>query len=676
MTAAVFGFDYETHLIREDQLNPHPVCGSTYDEGDGVTRVWRAEGCAAQVLAAWERGQVAVGHNVAFDLGVTWRCLVDRLGVSKHDAYALIFAALRNRLVRDTMIRECLLQTAERGEVVDTTLGSCARRWLGVDLSAEKKSPTSWRLRYDELDPDNLSEWPDAALAYAGEDAKYAVRIYRAQGARVRVAGAHPYVNGDGSIPDEIPQVAWAFALHLLSSMGVGIDADRARRRLTEVDEALDILRGPLVSCGLLRAGGSVDKKRLAALVTTAYEGAGLAVPRNDVTAAARAKGATLGSVKTDADTIAEAPEGPDTFDLDTYREYAKLDKIRGTYLLPMSENRAGFLKLGYVPLKATGRTSCRAPNYQNPPQKGGVRECYAALPHLPLILDVDYSSLEIRTLAQVFLDLGWDDSETVRRLKDDPDYDPHANLAAQLLHDADVVRGCTYENVREFLADRSHPHHKAAKSKRSAAKPANFGFPGGMGALTFIAYARGYGMHFSLDEARHLKDAWLRLDPAHPRYLRLASDLTEGGGKAVVRQHRSGRIRGNIGYTQAANTRFQGLAADGAKRAVWAVAESCFTGTPEVDLYGCEPYGFVHDQIQVRAPRDHEKASKALDALCRVMILSMQAVVPDIEIRVSAALSDGRWYKDAASVRDPQTGLWSIYSEAERAIDPKELAK
>jgi hypothetical protein len=84
--------------------------------------------------------------------------------------------------------------------------------------------------------------------------------------------------------------------------------------------------------------------------------------------------------------------------------------------------------------------------------------------------------------------------------------------------------------------------------------------------------------------------------------YLRSAATLT-------------GRVRAGVGYTQARNTPFQSLAADGAKRALWNL------------LYaGFDVVAFVHDEIVVELPaEDAEGKAKEAEA---IMVRAMEEVM------------------------------------------------
>ena len=99
-----------------------------------------------------------------------------------------------------------------------------------------------------------------------------------------------------------------------------------------------------------------------------------------------------------------------------------------------------------------------------------------------------------------------------------------------------------------------------------------------------------------------------------------------------------TGRLRANASYCARHNTVFQGLAADGAKLAMWRLWRS-----------GYRLVNFIHDQVLVEVPADADLMAKAQD-IRRLMIEGMKAVVPDVNVDVSFAATD-RWYKDAEAV-------------------------
>ena len=110
-----------------------------------------------------------------------------------------------------------------------------------------------------------------------------------------------------------------------------------------------------------------------------------------------------------------------------------------------------------------------------------------------------------------------------------------------------------------------------------------------------------------------------------------------------------TGRLRANASYCARHNTVFQGLAADGAKLALWLLWRK-----------GYRIANFVHDQVLVEVPA-HSDLMKHADLIRGLMIEGMQAVVPDVRVDVTYAAAD-RWYKDAEAIIDEKNNrllLW-----------------
>ena len=90
----------------------------------------------------------------------------------------------------------------------------------------------------------------------------------------------------------------------------------------------------------------------------------------------------------------------------------------------------------------------------------------------------------------------------------------------------------------------------------------------------------------------------------------------------------RTGRIRGNTSFCAEKNTPFQGLAADGAKIALYNLMDA-----------GFKIVGFVHDEIITEVPKNKIKDLTKLQE--KIMIDSMRVVVPDVEVTVESTISD-----------------------------------
>lgn len=110
--------------------------------------------------------------------------------------------------------------------------------------------------------------------------------------------------------------------------------------------------------------------------------------------------------------------------------------------------------------------------------------------------------------------------------------------------------------------------------------------------------------------------------------------DRLFGTGVATL----TGRIRGRVGYAQARNTPFQGLASDGAKLALWRLVRE-----------GFRVVGFVHDELLVELPDEGGFVSAAIvervkEIMCRSMA---EVLLTDIPVQCEATLSSC-WSKRA----------------------------
>jgi DNA polymerase I-like protein with 3'-5' exonuclease and polymerase domains len=149
-----------------------------------------------------------------------------------------------------------------------------------------------------------------------------------------------------------------------------------------------------------------------------------------------------------------------------------------------------------YSLLKNTGRTSCSKPNFQQLPKMGGIREMFKAKKGHTFII-TDYSAVELATLSQVLYSQ-YGESVMMDKINDGLD-----------LH---KYYGTIYYNK---------PIDKITKQERQTCKAPNFGFPGGLGAKTFIQFSKGYGLNLTEGEARSMKDAWFDAFPETRDYMR-----------------------------------------------------------------------------------------------------------------------------------------------------------
>lgn len=289
----------------------------------------------------------------------------------------------------------------------------------------------------------------------------------------------------------------------------------------------------------------------------------------------------------------------------------------------------------GFVVVRRNGKTMITG-QCQNPPRKGGVRECIIARPGY-VLAGCDYDTIELRTLAQCCLDILGHSALAIALQNGE---DPHASYAAMRL-------GVEYD---EFLR-RMKEGDKESEGARQAAKPANFGFPGGLGPKTYVEYAKGYGQFLTLEEAKEAREFYMNRWPEMREYFRFIAAETENDAPLI--HLGSGRVCGKVRYTKRANGYFQGRAADGAKAAMWALFKECYMGEDTVGdlggkvspLFGSRPILFLHDEFILEVPE--VTAHLAAARLQKVMEFQMQKWIPDIPAKASALLMR-RWFKGA----------------------------
>ncbi len=691
----LISFDLETHLIKAGLLTPQMVCltfseaveqdhlgepervlethRSTAEAGllevftDVSTTTGKDRGTFATGLIArldaigWlrpllqDKNVTLVGHNVCFDLAVAAETAI---GQGDRTLLRLVFEKFRDGLIHDTMIRQQLIDIAtgemkfhtdEDGEPKKTSYDLAALSLRLLDKRVAKKD--TWRLKYALLDGTPLGEWPTEAKSYAVVDAVTTAQIHAKQD---EIAG--------GPIPNSAEQHRAAWGLHLMSCWGIRTDgaavAKLREELLADYAEKMAELKAPPSDAALVPAGEALawtplftvtparalksgprkglqvpekvskNMKAITARVVAAYERKGVKsedIPKTDG-----------GGISTAKKTLVESGDEL----LKKLAEVGAVAKLLDTYVPILESGTRVPINPRYNVLVETGRTSCARPNIQNPPRGGGVRACF--VPRAGWVYAFsDYDTLELRALAQVCLymkdELGIEVSEMAEALRRGEDL--HLSLAAEML-------GISLEEA----AKRMKEGDAEIKEYRQQSKPANFGFPGGMAAASFREYAEGYNIFLTEEQAKEIHETWFRKWPEMRPYFDWISRLTEFG--TPIEQVKSGRIRGGASFCAAANGFFQGLAADGAKDAVWAVAWECYIDEAS-PLFGCRPSFFIHDEIGIEIPYDTlgpKRAAAAAQRLSTVMIESMRKWIPDIPISCKPVMCR-RWYKGAEQV-------------------------
>lgn len=628
----MIALDTETYLIAPGQLAPPLVCLQIAQD-DGPVRVFVAGVDPVRDVAegALRSGERIVGQNIAYDLLVLARQYPDLM--------PLVFQAYIEDRITDTQVRE-KLKRISRGEYFRLrgngwSLGTLAKRY-----GFKKDSDDPWRLRYSELWGIPYEEWPADAQRYAVHDVEATRDVYWAQ--RYLKSKAYverwdkPMLDGrllrtEDCFPDEFRQARAEWMLHLISDSGVYTDLDQIKsfeeseRALYEKDKAA------LIEAGLVRDGGTRN----------------LLAARDKMVEVCKALGVKprltkKGHIALDEDSCLLS--GDET--LQAYQRYGSrknlLTRIQALYLGVNSPINPSFDSL-----METGRTSCRKARLdgstytyqvQNMRRAAGERECF-----IPrdgnVFIACDYDTLELRTLAQCCL-YAVGQSELARVLNKGED--PHLALAAEVL-------GLPYDEALAIYENPAHSRFEEVDDARQICKIANFGYPGGMAARTFMDYARGYGMKITPQQAESLRANWFGRWREMSLYFRWIRNMRwkpskTGKDKTTIVQFTSKRVRGDVPYTAACNSFFQGLAADLAKAAGFALVMACEIG----ELQGWRVWNFVHDEYILEGPE--EDADRAAKIVSRIMNEEGQKWVPDVPITSEPCIMR-RWSKKAKPV-------------------------
>lgn len=293
--------------------------------------------------------------------------------------------------------------------------------------------------------------------------------------------------------------------------------------------------------------------------------------------------------------------------------EYRKYKKLESTYIeqLLTLRDESGRVHTSFDQTStATGRISSVEPNLQNIPVRTelgrGIREAFVARPGW-LLVDADYSQIELRVLAHISDDQTMIDSFVKNE-------DIHRRTAAE-------VNGVALDEVTGAM--------------RSAAKAVNFGIVYGISD-----FALAKNIRVSRAEARDYIDRYFARYPGVKKYMEdIVAFAKEHGYVSTLMNRRRyiPEIRSDnynvrsFGERCALNSPIQGTAADIIKLAMIRVRDSLKDAGLAARLILT-----VHDELIVEAPEaEADRAAEILRA-------SMESVV-DLKAPLRADVSVGR---------------------------------
>lgn len=618
--------DTETFLIFSGYMAPELVCVSwARDEGSGVLH--HGDPGVFDFVKESLEGRT-VWANAPFDLAVLlhkWPQL-----------YPVIFKALEEGRVHDVQTREKLLDLARgtfrfeededgRVKAKGYSLAEITQRRLGRSLEKD-----TWRMKYHDLWDVPIKEWPEGALDYADADAVAPLEIFHAQEKLEEL------------LKNEAAQVRGHFALHLSSCWGFMTSEEAVDRLETWVSEEVQELLPEIQAAGLVRPDGTRDTKAAVRRMLEAMgEEAILTTKGLDyIQKMEKTRDQVLEEARRSGKLVSVSRESTLLSGDTVLMKYSRYTQLRNILTGSVKQFRRGTrvpIQTRYQPIMETGRTSSAGPNIQNLRRAPGIRECFVARPGHVLIA-ADYPAAELHTLAQVCFDLfGFS------KLGDalNSGVDVHLHVGAQLL-------GISYADAEEALRDSDHELHGQVSEARQVAKAANFGFPGGCSAARFVGIAHGYGVDLEVREAARIRAMWFRAWSEMRGYFDHVSSCTDRDGWHYVEQLRADRLRSRCTFTSACNSYFQGLAADGAKAALWAVtkAQHLDHSSP---LFGTKILAFVHDEVLIEVP-ETSITGPAME-LSRIMAEEFNSFVPDCPVQGVEVAAMRYWSKKARPV-------------------------
>ena len=603
--------DTETYLIGPGRIAPKPVCIQLCDERREPWILLASDPDTPDILEALINEETIVGHNLAFDMGVL--C----------EAYPQLQTPIWRAYTEDrmlcTQVLEKLIHIAHGWDTKDprsnlplkTNLASLATTYLKHEMKG-KDSADAWRFRYRELDGVPLENWAPDALRYALDDALITYEVHQSQRAWM--------IKNNKICMDMYQRARGAWALHLMGAWGLRTDPEKVDELAQRVRNRVQGAKITLQRTGLIKPDGKKDLKAIRSQIDRAYKTQGKDTPKT-----------AKGSVGTSREVLAASGD----VSLQLLASISNDEKLLTTYVPVLERGKTLPVNASYNPVVATGRTSCRSPNVQNQPREGGVRECW--IPRQGNVyVQADYSIAELCALAQCCIYMGVE-SNMSKALNEGRDL--HLDLAAKIM-------GISYDDALRLKAEGD----KEIKNARQMAKIANFGIPGGLGVVSLVSFAKmAYGVVLTETQATDLRTQWLEAYPEMKAYFRYVRDQLRTQERFELRQWRSARIRGNVGYTDGCNSPFQGLAADFGIDMCFHVARACYIDV-QSPLYGCRPVAFVHDEIilECEADRGHDAAIE----LQAIMERRARAWCPDIPIVAEPCIMT-RWYKDAETKHD-----------------------
>ena len=643
MKKRIISIDTETFLARyPDHPNPTGVCIGFYDGECYEICSFKTTALLGKLENILE-DSIIVGHNIAFDLHVILKKFPSLLD--------LVWKAMQEGRVRDTMIRNSLYQISTTGYIdpASNSLAACAEKWLGVVLPEEDKNdPEAWRYNYAKLADVPVDQYPAKALSYLESDIRVTYDLYMAQDKANTGSGR-------GSIKTEALQVMSAYCLRLAEIEGINVDQNKLKEIENEVESSVLPITHDLQVAGVIRENGTKDK---AAIVKHLEELGAMEKTQK-------------GNLKTSRDVLRGFIEKSDTVKklvslsevekvLTTYIPQMQFPRIHPRFNNIVKTLRTSCLGSDYYKTKGewTGKNKLKlghglpSVNFQNIPRSGGLRQCFVPAEG-EVFLCADYSNLELVCAAQMLYEKYGPNHMWSYLNKGNNYHDIMGHQLFRFFEDNEV-------ELDEYMKKLSQ-NDGSAKHYRQMAKPINLGIPGGQGVNRIREAAeQTYGVTLSTMDAEYCRETFCNTCPEMVRYLKYdMQELKNGGfkykdGKQIPLYDIviCGIHMANKTYTEAANSIFmQVRAAIGVKIAMTMLCRDIQTNR-DSPLYRAKFHAVIHDEFLISIKEG--KAQEGRDRMADLMLQGMQQVCPHTMVGCEAMIMNS-WGKSSDDTKKYQ---------------------
>ena len=441
----MIGFDFETHLINKEYPYPKPVCLSSFN-GWNKKLVIDMEDMEDHLKTILDTQSVA--HNATFECGVIYNWFPNLRDKLKE--------TLKEGRIFCTQLMQQTLNAKLEKPLGRTSLDILVKNYFDTDISSEKKSEDSWRLRYSELEGVPLDQWPKEAKDYSIMDSVWTYKLYQElKQNKISCSRA----------------MEASFYLNMIGKTGIKINQDRVNQLESEIYNLLEPKYKYLIDKGFCSDIGTRRPKKNMKIFRE-YINKHIKTPIIS----------PKGTIKTDLESLSYYYTESEDEVFKYFQELNDYDKVLTAFVSRLKGN--SYIYTDYSTTKSTGRTSSftsklyPSVNIQQMPRRVpnvtyDVRNCFVPREGYKMV-SIDYSGLELASAATQ-LQKTFNRSAMLDMLNSGTQpVDLHSMLAAKIMS----LKG---ENVSysHFVDNKKLSKYA---NMRQLCKAINLGFPGGIG--------------------------------------------------------------------------------------------------------------------------------------------------------------------------------------------------